>query len=200
MLVREAMTAPVVTIPRNATVKQAIRLLYERNITAAPVVDPDTGRLVGIVSEMDLLRREYESDPRAFLRPAPRARDPLPADVGELMSPHVLTARETSDVAEVAELMMSIGVKSVPVLRGHEVVGILSRRDLLRLLARADDRIREDVVAALQQSYPDGARWLVTVHEGVVELRGRADERSERVAEVLARTVPGVVRVTLLPG
>lgn len=78
MLVREVMTAPVVTLPRNGTVKQAIRLLYEHNITAAPVVDT-SGRMVGIVSEMDLLRGEFEADPAPSPAPPPSPTSRRPA-------------------------------------------------------------------------------------------------------------------------
>ncbi len=67
MLVHEVMTTPVMTVPRTWTAKQAVLLLYEKDITAAPVVD-EHGRMVGIVSEMDLLRGEFEADPRAYLR------------------------------------------------------------------------------------------------------------------------------------
>src|SRR5579875_720337 len=85
VLVREVMTAPVVTVPRNATVKQAIRLLYEHNITAAPAVDA-SGHMVGIVSEMDLLRGQFEADPRAFLGPASTPGEPPPRRVSEVMT------------------------------------------------------------------------------------------------------------------
>ncbi|MQA87574.1 MAG: CBS domain-containing protein [Streptosporangiales bacterium] len=197
MLVREAMTAPAVTVPVTATVRQAIKLLYDNDITAVPVVD-DSGRMVGIVSETDLLRGEFEADPRAFLRPPPATEKAPPNLVEEVMTRRVLTTRETADVADVAGLMMSAGVKSVPVLRGRQIVGVVSRRDLIAVLARADHVIRADVVAALADYDQHGAGWEVSVHDGVVELRGQADERTERVAELLTRTVSGVVRVDLV--
>lgn len=197
MLVREAMTTPVVTVPVTATVREAIRLLYDRNITAAPVVD-ESGVMVGIVSEMDLLRGEFEADPRAFLRPVSTPAEAPPAAVAEVMTPRVLTTRETADVTDVADLMMNTGVKSVPVLRGKRIAGIVSRRDLMAVLARTDDRIHADVVAALHECYSDGPAWSVSVQKGIVELRGHAGERAEQVAEVLTRTVPGVVRVELV--
>jgi CBS domain-containing protein len=194
MLVREVMTTPVVTVPVRWTVKQAVHLLYERDITAAPVVD-DTGRMVGIVSELDLLRGEFEADPRAYLRLAAEAESPPPATVEEVMSPHVVTVRENDDVLELVDLMVTTGIKSVPVVRGDDLVGVVSRRDLMGILAHGDERIRDDVYAALRDLSAETHAVQVTVHDGVVELRGDGDERSVRIADVIARTVPGVVRV-----
>jgi CBS domain-containing protein len=72
MLVREVMTEPVVTVLAGSTIREAVRLLYERNITAAPVLD-ERGRMTGIVSEMDLLRAAFEADPRASASAGPAA-------------------------------------------------------------------------------------------------------------------------------
>ncbi|HLV74352.1 MAG TPA: CBS domain-containing protein [Vulgatibacteraceae bacterium] len=196
MLVREAMTSPVVTIPRTATVRQAIRVLHEHNVTALPVVD-EPGRLVGIVSEMDLLRNVFEHDPRAFVRPVATKATPAPREVEEVMTRDVVTARPNGDVALLAEMMMKTRIKSVPVLDGSAVVGIVSRRDLIAILARGDARIRDDVLAAISDYGMDDSTWDVSVREGVVELRGEADELARRVADVLARTVPGVTRVSI---
>lgn len=114
------------------------------------------------------------------------------------MTSQVITVTETTDAAEVAELMMSTGIKSVPVLRGEEIVGVVSRRDLMGVLARSDERIRADVLDLLAEYARGGPAWDVTVRDGVVRLYGRADERSERLADTLARTVPGVARVDLV--
>ncbi|MCC5575632.1 CBS domain-containing protein [Microtetraspora sp. AC03309] len=196
MLVREMMTAPVVTLPRTWSVKQAIHLLYEQDITAAPVVDGN-GRMVGIVSEMDLLRGEFEADPRAYLRPSAPPDSPQSVGVEEVMTPNVRTVREDADVLELVDLMISTGVKSVPVVRGDDVVGIASRRDLMGMLAHGDERIRDDVLTALRDSF-ETTEWRVAVHDGVVELHGGdLDDRSARIAEVIARTVPGVADVVL---
>ncbi|MBD2899005.1 CBS domain-containing protein [Actinomadura nitritigenes] len=196
MLVREAMTSPVVTIPRTATVRQAVRVLHEHDITALPVVDGN-GRLVGIVSEMDLLRGAFEADPRAFSRPVATPAGPPPRLVEEVMTRDVETARPTTDVAELAEAMMRTRHKSVPVLDGAVLAGIVSRRDLIALLARGDARIRDDVLAAINEYGPGGHAWEVSVRDGVVVLTGPADEAARRVADVLARTVPGVTRVSV---
>ncbi|WP_285709737.1 CBS domain-containing protein [Microtetraspora sp. NBRC 16547] len=198
MLVREMMTAPVVTVPRTWSVKQVIHLLYEQDITAAPVVD-EKGRMVGIVSEMDLLRAEFEADPGSYLRPAALPGSQPSVGVEEVMTSKVGTVQEEADVLELVDLMITTGVKSVPVLRGDDVVGIASRRDLMGILAHGDERIRDDVLAALQDS-AETAAWQVTVRDGLVELHGGdVGDRSARIAEAIARTVPGVAGVVLTP-
>nr|BFE37149.1 hypothetical protein GCM10010200_094000 [Actinomadura rugatobispora] len=153
--------------------------------------------MVGIVSEMDLLRGAFEADPRAFARPPAAPGAPPPRRVEEIMTTEVRTARPASDAAALAEMMITTGIKSVPVLDGPVLAGIVSRRDLLAVLARDDARVRDDVIAVLDEQGA-GGRWAVTVHDGSVELRGEADEAARAVADVLARTVPGVSRVTVL--
>ncbi|WP_433498884.1 CBS domain-containing protein [Sphaerimonospora sp. CA-214678] len=199
MLVREVMTTPVMTVPRTWTAKQAVLLLYEKDITAAPVVD-EHGRMVGIVSEMDLLRGEFEADPRAYLRlSAPPGSRPT-LGVEDVMSPNVKTVREDTEVLDLVELMITVGMKSVPVVRGDELVGMVSRRDLMGILAHGDDRIRDDVLAALRETSAETASFEVAVTNGVVELHGGAgDDGSARIAELIAGTVPGVTHVVYKP-
>ncbi|MFD0899184.1 CBS domain-containing protein [Actinomadura sediminis] len=196
MLIREVMTTPVVTIAPRATVRQAIRVLHEHDVTAAPVVGDD-GRMVGIVSEMDLLRGAFEADPRAFARPVRAASEPPPPRVEDVMTTEVRTARPNSDAAALADMMIETGIKSVPVLDGTALAGIVSRRDLIAVLARGDARIHDDVTALLAE-YGEEQRWTVTVEDGIVTLHGRTGESTRRLADVLARTVPGVTRVTVL--
>jgi CBS domain-containing protein len=91
--------------------------------------------------------------------------------------------------------MIAQKIKSVPVVRGHELVGIVSRRDLLAVLTRSDLAIRAEVVVLLNEQDPAGAGYSVDVVDGVVELTGGPAEDARHLAERLARTVPGVVRV-----
>lgn len=197
MLIREVMSSPVVTVARSATVRQAIRVLHEHDITAAPVTGED-GQPVGIVSEMDLLRGAFEADPRAFVRPVAAPDAPPPRRVEDVMTTRVHTARPNSDAAALAEMMIKTGIKSVPVLDGAKLVGMVSRRDLLAVLARGDARVRDDVIAALGAN-DQRDLWSVTVQDGTVELRARTeiDEAVQRLAGVLASTVPGVSRVAI---
>lgn len=194
MLIREVMTTPVITVRPTDPVRAAIRTLYEHNVTAAPVLDV-AGQLVGIVSEMDLLRGEFDPDPRASVRFRPGEPAPPPAVVSDVMTSDVTTTTETADVATLTEVMISQKIKSVPVVRGRELVGIVSRRDLLGVLTRSDQAIRADVVALLREQDPHGSGYSVEVRDGVVELGGGPAEDRHHLAERLARTVPGVVRV-----
>lgn len=194
MLIREVMTTPVITVRPTDPVRAAIRILYEHNVTAAPVLD-ESGRLVGIVSEMDLLRGEFDPDPRATVRFRPGEPELPPAVVSDVMTSDVTTTTETADAASLTEVMISQKIKSVPVLRGREVIGIVSRRDLLGVLTRSDQAIRADVVALLSEQDPQGSDYGVEVRHGVVELIGGPAEDARHLAERLARTVPGVVRV-----
>ncbi|MFF4986951.1 HPP family protein [Streptosporangium saharense] len=194
MLVREVMTTDVVTVGPGDPVRRAVRVLYGHDVTAAPVLDGE-GRLVGVISEMDLLRGEFERDPRSSARIVLGHSAPVPYTVADVMTSEVTTVTETTDVTAAIDLMICKRVKSLPVTRGDRVVGMLSRRDLLALLARPDEDIRADVLTALDEQYPTGPSWEVTVRDGMVELRGRHAASVDDIADLLARTVPGVVRV-----
>jgi CBS domain-containing protein len=197
MLAREAMTRTPVTVTEDTTVRQAARTLYTHDIAAAPVVG-ESGSMVGIVSELDLFRSEFEHDPRAFLGPVTAEDSPPPLRVSEVMTRKVISVTESTDVATVAELMAKSGVKSVPVLHGEELVGIVSRRDLLKVLAESDAQVLDDVVAAVEDLFPGAPAPDIEVHEGTVTLTGQADVLTSNVIETLARTVPGVARVTVV--
>lgn len=194
MLVREVMSSPAITVRRTDPVRRAIRILHGHDITAAPVID-DSGRLVGVVSELDLLRGEFEPDPRATVRPARTSQELPPHRVMEVMTGTVVTVTETSDVTTAIDLMVGKRIKSLPVLRGHEIVGVVSRRDLMAMLARSDEDLCQAVAEALRQQYPAGPSWDVAVHDGVAELTGPPHEHADHIADLLARTVPGIVRV-----
>jgi CBS domain-containing protein len=186
------MTSPAITATSDLPVKDAIRLLDRHEITALPVVD-DQGRLVGIVSEADLLRDELISDPRAHVRATGDDLEPSPKTVADVMTTGVLAVHESTDAADIARLMLDTGVKSIPVVRGQRVVGIVSRRDLIRLLAVSDDQIRDEIHRLFAEAGLEG--WTASVTDGHVELSGHGSDRDARVAAILARTVAGVSRV-----
>jgi len=194
MLVREVMSSPAITVRRTDPVRRAIRTLHGHDITAAPVTD-DADRLVGVVSELDLLRGEFEPDPRASVRPVGPAAEPPPRRVMEVMTREVVTVTETTDVTGAIDLMVGKRIKSLPVVQGDRIVGMVSRRDLLAMLARPDEQLRQDVITALREHYPFGPSWDVTVRDGVAQLSGSPHEHADHIADVLARTVPGIVRV-----
>jgi CBS domain-containing protein len=191
MLVREVMTSPAVTVLHSATVKDAIELLERHSITAMPVVDT-TGRLVGMVSEADVIREMVIPDQRAHEQPVRTSGPAAGSRVADVMSNHPLTVTGDTELATAAELMTSTMVKSLPVVDRAELVGVISRRDIIRLLSREDPRIEAEIDELLRQS---GKDWLVDVTDGIAVVDGPADERERELARVLVCTVAGVVGV-----
>ncbi len=191
MRLKDVMASPVVTVAPTTRLKQVAALLVRHGFNAAPVVDQ--GDLVGIVSEADLVGLESLPDPRAHaLRwPAPPAA--VPHLVGEVMTREVLALPPAADAAEAAQLMLDRGVKSIPVVLSGRVVGIVTRRDLLRVLARSDQAIRAEAERLLGEEL--GGDRPVEVADGVVVLAGFDPGRESELAELLVRTVPGVVEV-----
>jgi CBS-domain-containing membrane protein len=194
MKAREIMTRDVVTVETKTPVRVAAALLAQHRITSLPVVDDD-GNVIGIVSELDLLRNRMPHDPRAHMRQEPDERPDPPEYVGDVMTDAVVCLSENADSADLAEVLVNNNVRAVPILGGGELVGIVSRRDVLRTLLRDDSAIAADVTERLSSYSPDSARWQVDVREGVVTVTGAVDERQSKVITSLATTVPGVVRV-----
>jgi CBS domain-containing protein len=192
MLAHEIMSSPVVTTVPDMPIKDAIRLLDRHDITAMPVID-DRERLVGIISEADLLRGEIVRDPRAHARPLAEDASARPSVIGDVMTVGVLAVHESTDASDIARLMLDTGVKSIPVTRGQRVVGIVSRRDLIRALASDDRRIEKSIDGLLTEAGLEG--WHAQVTDGDVTLVGGGSDRDARIAAILARTVPGVAQV-----
>ena len=113
MSVKEIMTKDVTTVPATTPVKEVANLLSERNISGMPVVD-DEGRVLGVVSELDVVGRKG-------------------ATVADIMSRGVISVTEETDVDEVLHLFLNQRIRRVPVLSdGQHLVGIVSRSDLVR--------------------------------------------------------------------
>jgi CBS domain-containing protein len=196
MRVHDIMSSPVYSIGQHAPVESAAELMTAKAVTALPVVDAD-GKLVGMVSESDLLWHRVPSDPAAHMVRHPDT-DPVrrPGMVVEVMSRYPLITAPDTDVAEVADTMLQNDVRSMPVLDGGELVGIVSRRDILRAVVRGDDVLAAEVQHRLDE-YADGThRWTASVDGGVAIVTGEYLNDTERaVVTVLARTVPGVAAV-----
>ncbi|HYM95982.1 MAG TPA: CBS domain-containing protein [Candidatus Sulfotelmatobacter sp.] len=194
MKVTAVMTRRVITVAPDAGVKEAARLLVERRISALPVTDRK-GALVGIVSEADLIPIETRADPRSQATPMPPTAGSSPRLVSDVMTRHVITVDTDSEVAQAARLMIEADVKRLPVMDGKHVVGIVSRRDLVRLIARRDEDLQVDVEKSLREagiSIPDGG---VTVSGGVAAIDTEDQAHTRRLAESVALTVPGVLEV-----
>ena len=134
MRVRDIMSHPVFTVRPTDPIDRVAALLADRRITAAPVVDRD-GRIIGIVSEGDLLRNRVPEDLTEHLWLAP-VQHTRPRIVAEAMTRMVVTAWPDEDVADATRTMLDRDVRSIPVLDGGKLVGIISRRDVLRSVLR----------------------------------------------------------------
>ena len=137
MQARQIMTSPVVTVRAEASIRDVAVLLLEHRITAAPVVDAD-GELIGMISEGDLVVDRFGHDPRSQLRPV-EDEPPGPQTVAEAMTRTVIALGPSADAADLAQTMLESDVRSIPIVEGPTVTGIVSRRDLLRALIRDDD-------------------------------------------------------------
>ena len=187
------MSSPVVCVPPDMPLKDVADLLVTRAISAVPVVED--GELVGIVSEADLVPLELAPDPRAHLIPPADLPGHLPKMAGEAMTREVVALPEDADLAEAGRLMLERRIKSIPVVRGRRVVGIVARRDLLEVLARRDQDIAGELEVLLASELGAPSSYRVTVRDGIVRLTGSADPTTRRLASLLAREVPGVIEV-----
>lgn len=211
----DLMTADVVTIGKDATTADAIRLMLEHRISGLPVVD-SAGRLLGIVTEGDFLRRGEMGTERHrprwlefLISPGRQAAEYMESHgrkVAEVMTRPVQAISEDTPVGEIVDLMEHFHVKRLPVLRDGRLVGIVGRADLLRALATlppaaaregGDAAIRAQLTAQIaKQPWAPQATLSVAVQDGVVRLSGLAfDERESEALRVLAENVPGVKSV-----
>ncbi|RAI35838.1 CBS domain-containing protein [Rhodoplanes serenus] len=213
MKVRDVMSTRVVTIAPEAPILDAIQLMLENRISGLPVVDAD-GRLAGIVTEGDFLRRAETGTVRKRPRwleilvgPNSLAGDYVRQHgrrVDEVMTRTPVTIGEDAELDEVVALMERKRVKRLPVVRDGRLVGIISRANLLHALATAvrerpsatggDAEIRQRVLDELaRQPWAPIALIDVTVENGIVELRGSITESKQSEAlKVCAENVPGV--------
>ena len=193
MRTRDVMSSPVVTVAPDAHLKDVAATLVERGINAVPVVE-EGDRLVGIVTEADLLTLEAALTPGARPGSLAAGKGP-PHTAGEVMSQSVYTLTEDADATAAARLMLRHRLKSVPVVAGDRVVGIVARRDLLRLVARGDDDIRADLQRRLQEEVHALQGLDLHVADGVVTIDGPVGPLARQLVDALARTVPGVLEV-----
>lgn len=195
MHVREIMTRKVLTVLPTVTVGKAAEMLAYRGFSAMPVVD-ENGDLVGIVSEADLIRNRF---PVAFGAEEPADEETTPGrTVADVMTSPVIGISHDADVAMLARAMVTGRRRCIPIVDGSRLVGVVTRRDVIRMLSRTDADIAADVRRHLQV-LGGQARWTVQVTDGVVVVRDQFDEASDRqVAQVLAEAVPGVIKATVL--
>jgi CBS domain-containing protein len=215
MLVRDVMVTPVITIEPSATVQQVASLFLQKQISAAPVLDGN-GKLVGIVSEGDLLHRVEAGTERHrswWLR-ALIDSDTLAAEyvkshghkISDIMTRDVITTSPQAPLHEVAALLEKNAIRRLPVLENGQLVGIVSRANLLQAVASArqlldvtpsDKAIRDRILSSLKKEAWAHTNLLnVTVSNGIVDLWGLAESNAERKAiKVVAESTPGVAAV-----
>ena len=224
MRAADVMTVNVLSVDPETPVQEVAKLLSERGISGVPVVEK-AGKLVGIISEGDLMRRvETGTQPRrSWWLELLSTNTELASDyvkthgrrASHVMTAKVVTVEETTPLVEVAEILERHRIKRVPVVRKGALVGIVSRSNLVRALASGgqkpsaaagpDDAIRDQLLAELKrQKWAEASRGNVIVTAGVVHLWGTILSEEERQAlRVAAENVPGVRGVedhtTLMP-
>jgi CBS domain-containing protein len=216
MQARDVMISPVITIRKSATVREVARILLEKRISAVPVVD-NVGKLVGMITEGDLMRRAEAGTEHPYswwvhflAGDATIAADYVKshaARVEDVMTSDVVTATPETPLHEIASLFEEHRIKRVPIVNEDgNLVGIVSRANLIQVVASArpklemtlpDTTIRQKLLSELKkQSWAHTHNLSVTVTDGVVDLWGDAQSNEERKAiRVAAENIPGVVAV-----
>lgn len=212
---RDVMTTEVLTVSPDTPVREVAKLLYERRISGAPVVDP-AGKVVGMVSEGDLMRHagaigDTGATRSWWLRMFEPSQDAA-ADyartharvASQVMSTKIISVSPETPLPEIARMLEKNRVKRVPVLSDGKLLGIVSRSNLLRGLAAAspeapvaaDDRSIGEAISAELHKQSFGVFTHAIVQERVVHLWGFIDSDAERRAiTLIAQNTPGVVRV-----
>lgn len=214
MHAKDVMTTSVVTVGPDTDVRTIARFLIERRISAVPVVD-QAGRVVGIVSEGDLMRRAEagtERHPSWWLEllasPEDKARDYAKSHgltAKDVMTRPAVTVAEDAPLGEIATLLERHRIKRVPVVRDGTIVGIVSRANLLHGLvakeaapavASDDAGIREQVIAGIKAAGIPETYVNVVVAGGIVHVWGFVGSEAEKDAiRIAAETAPGVKSV-----
>jgi CBS-domain-containing membrane protein len=198
--VKGVMTTEVVVVRRDTTFKELAAMLRQYRVSAFPVVD-DAGRVIGLVSEADMLAKEALAEPGvvAELLHHSDVRKAGGLTAGDLMSHQVVTVSPDDPVEQAARMMHFLKVRQLPVVNsGGELVGIVSRSDLLSVFDRPDEDIRKDVADTMfrHEFLIDPRQFRVTVEAGVVTLEGTPETAAlGRDLVRKARHVPGVVAV-----
>ncbi|MCR6734117.1 MAG: CBS domain-containing protein [Afipia sp.] len=212
MRAHQIMTRKVITVGTETSILEAANLMLRHHISGLPVAG-EAGKLIGIISEGDFIRRREIGTQRKrgrwlgmLLGPGGSASDFVHEQgrkVGEIMTQDLHTATEDMPLEDVVELMERRNVKRLPVMRGDALVGIVTRSDLLRAIASLardvpdptadDDHIRERVIRTLEAKEWRPLHLGVTVRDGIVHLNGFImDERFRKAAIVATENVSGV--------
>lgn len=203
--VGEYMTKDVVSLRPDAGFKEVARVLAERGVSGAPVVDA-AGHVIGVVSEADLLHKEEftvgdgESRHHFESRRIRAARAKATADTArELMSSPAVTVTSETSVPQAAHIMADRGLKRLPVVDGDGVLtGVFSRADVMGVYLTPDRQIRDRVITEVVMTglWADPAEVRVEVTDGIVTLTGEVELRTQITVVVnLTKRIDGVVDV-----
>jgi CBS domain-containing protein len=200
--VRDVMTTQVVAVRKDASFKEMVARMRDAHISAFPVIDLG-GKVVGVVSEADMLNKEADQAASAGTIAGLlqfRFHDKAAGvTAGELMTSPAVTIGPDAPVVEAARLMRDRRVKRLPVVNGTgHLIGVISRADVLSVFIRPDTEIRhevtEEVIRGGSLVRPQG--FSVTVHDGVVTLSGRPEkDQAGRDLIEAVRQIEGVVTV-----
>ena len=215
MRAHQIMTRSVITTSPDTTILEAAKTMLQHHVSGLPVVDA-AGKLVGIVSEGDFIRRSEIGTQRKrgrwlkFLLGAGVAATDYVHEhgrkVSEVMTTDPITVVEDATLEQIVTSMETNGVKRLPVMGGDRLVGIVSRANLLQAVASLvreipdppadDDHIRSRVIAAIEKNDWSPYGLNVIVRDGIVHLSGViTDESSRQAAMVAAENVAGVSKV-----
>jgi len=205
--VEDVMTREVIAAREETPYKDLARLMSDHGVSGIPILDDDR-RLIGIVTEADLLLAEESGPEHPHLllrwlenpkRLAALRHEAEGVRAADVMTTHVVTVRPEDDVRKAAKVLLDAGVKRLPVVDGNRrVVGIVSRRDLLRPYLRSDEDIREEVTEEVIQRVMaiDPRSVTVRVRDGVVGLEGQVEKKSvKEILVELVHRVDGVLGV-----
>lgn len=215
VIVADLMSRDVVAVQPGTNLADAAQCMLRHHISGLPVLN-ESGHLVGVLTEGDLLRRpELGTSGRqanwlkAFLKPASLAAEYVHTHsrlVGDVMTMPPIFVRPETSLAKAAELMLQKGVKRLPVLQGDALVGVISRADMLNALApklvdENKDVCEEEILRAIEDAlakelWAPKAGLKVSVRGDVVRLEGCVfSEEERRAVRVLAENTPGVKQV-----
>jgi len=216
MKAQDIMTRDVITVSPDTPVRDIAGLMMDKHISGVPVVT-DNGSIIGIVSESDLLHRaelgterKHKWWFRTFGDSDALARDYAKAHglkAHDVMSRYIVSVRDDAELRDVADILDSRGIKRVPVLREDRLVGIITRRDLVRALTQVQtfkgaERIDNAALHKALHERIHSQSWLndtyinLIVNDGVVELWGFVVTRDQhRALRALVEETDGVTRV-----
>jgi CBS domain-containing protein len=202
MRVRDVMTTDVTTVPPDTDLRDVAALLVRERISGLPVVDGET--VIGVVSERDILFKERPSNGLqrgvlAWLMDEGDLMLKIEATTAQLaMTSPPITIGPERNVADAAALMLEERISRLPVVEGRRLVGIVTRHDLVRAFARADEEIWQEIDAdpLIRSYWRRPTSYDVAVDHGRVTLSGKVDSKEHaRAIEAFVDRVPGVVSV-----